>query len=280
MRACRVTCLPVGSDGRVDPDQLRDAITDAPCSSRVMAANNEVGVLQPIAEIGAIAHERGVADALRRGAGGRQGAVRRRGAAASISLSITAHKLYGPKGVGALYVRQAATRARSWRRMLDGGGHERGVRVRHAERPGDRRARKAAEMNAAEMPSDRAARRRCGIACYERLCARASRTSRLNGSLEHRLPHNLNVHFHGRLRRVAFSSASTTSRLVRVGVFLGHEEPPYVLMACGITDDLALSSIRFGLGRFTTEEEIDYAVEKVGAVIADLRRSEATAAGR
>ena len=253
------------------------AIADDTVLVSIMAANNEVGSIQPLAEIGAITRERGVL--LHTDAAQAAGKIPLDVKTLGVDLlSFTAHKMYGPEGRRCAVHPQACARG--------AGAHARGRRpgarrpLRHPERAGDRRARTCGgDQCRGAAGRDRAAERRCATACTRRLCRTLPGVG-LNGALERRLPHNLSVHFTGvagesillAIDDIALSSGSACSS--------GTIEPSYVLKACGITDDLALSSIRFGLGRFTTEEEIDYAVEKVGAVIADLRRSEATAAGR
>ena len=248
-----------------------------PCSSASWRLTTRSASIQPLAEIGAITRERGVL--LHTDAAQAAGKIPLDVKTLGVDLlSFTAHKMYGPKGVGALYIRKRARVALA--PMLEGGGQERGVRSGTLNVPGIVGLGCAAEVNAAELPVESACGcAGCGIASTRRLCRTLPGVG-LNGALEQRLPHNLSVHFTGvagesillAIDDIALSSGSACSS--------GTIEPSYVLKACGITDDLALSSIRFGLGRFTTEEEIDYAVEKVGAVIADLRRSEATAAGR
>ena len=274
--AVEVTRLGVDAGGLVDPAAVQAALRDDTVLVSVMAANNEVGSIQPLAEIGAITRERGVL--LHTDAAQAAGKIPLDVKTLGVDLlSFTAHKMYGPKGVGALYIRKRARVALA--PMLEGGGQERGVRSGTLNVPGIVGLGCAAEVNAAELPVESARLSGLRDRLYEGLCRTLPGVG-LNGALEQRLPHNLSVHFTGvagesillAIDDIALSSGSACSS--------GTIEPSYVLKACGITDDLALSSIRFGLGRFTTEEEIAYAVEKVGAVIADLRRSEATAAGR
>jgi cysteine desulfurase len=266
---CRVTCLPVDTAGRVDPDDVRRAIAVDTVLVSIMAANNEVGAIQPLAEIGAIARERGVL--LHSDAAQAAGKIPLDVKTLGVDLlSFTAHKMYGPKGVGALYIRRRARVALA--PILEGGGQERGLRSGTLNVPGIVGLGRAAEINAAELPVESARLGALRDRLYEALRTKVSGVG-LNGSLERRLPHNLSVHFTGvagesillAVDDIALSSGSACSS--------GTVEPSYVLKACGIEDDLALSSIRFGLGRFTTEEEIDYAVEKVSAVIEHLRGS-------
>jgi cysteine desulfurase len=266
---CRVTCLPVDTAGRVDPDDVRRAIAADTVLVSIMAANNEVGAIQPIAEIGAITRERGVL--LHSDAAQAAGKIPLDVKTLGVDLlSFTAHKMYGPKGVGALYIRRRARVALA--PILEGGGQERGLRSGTLNVPGIVGLGRAAEINAAELPAESVRLGALRDRLYEALRTKVSGVG-LNGSLERRLPHNLSVHFTGvagesillAVDDIALSSGSACSS--------GTVEPSYVLKACGIEDDLALSSIRFGLGRFTTEEEIDYAVEKVSAVIQHLRGS-------
>jgi cysteine desulfurase len=268
-----ITRLGVGADGRIDLDQLRDAVTERTVLVSVMAANNEIGVLQPIAEIGAIAHERGAlmhSDAVQA-----VGKVPFNVAELPVDLaSITAHKFYGPKGAGALYVRRGDARL-ELDPLLDGGGHERGLRSGTLNVTGIIGLGKACEIARAEMTSDRD---RIG-ALRDRLLARlraAVPDLHVNGSLEHRLPNNLNVSFPGisgesllvGIDDICVSAGSACSS--------GSEEPPYVLVALGLDPELARASLRFGLGRTTTEAEIDYASDKVATVVRQLRQAHST----
>ena len=266
---CRVTCLPVDSAGRVDPDDVRRAIADDTVLVSIMAANNEVGAVQPLAEIGAITTDRGVL--LHSDGAQAAGKIPVDVKALGVDLlSFTAHKMYGPKGVGALYIRRRARIALA--PILEGGGQERGLRSGTLNVPGIVGLGRAAEINRAELPSESARLKTLRDRLYQALCSNVPGVG-LNGSLDRRLPHNLSVHFTGvtsesillAIDDIALSSGSACAS--------GTVEPSYVLKACDIADDLALSSVRFGLGRFTTDEEIDYAVEKVGAVIRQLRRS-------
>jgi cysteine desulfurase len=271
-----VTYLPVGRDGRVDPDDLRRALRPDTILVSIMHANNEAGVLHPVEEIGRITRERGIAfhcDAVQA-----VGKVPFDVEAMNVDLaSLSAHKMYGPKGVGALYVRRKP-RVRLIAEQ-DGGGHERGYRSGTLNVPGivalGKACAVALDEMAAEAPRLLALRERLRRGLLERI-----ELVSVNGSLEHRLPGNLNVSFayvEGEALMMAVKDVAVSSGSACTSASL---EPSYVLRAMGVSDELAHSSIRFGLGRFTTEEEIDYAVEKVGAVISDLRRSEATAARR
>ncbi len=268
-----ITRLGVGSEGRIDLDQLREAVTERTVLVSVMAANNEIGVLQPLAEIGAIAHERGAlmhTDAVQA-----VGKVPFNVAELPVDLaSITAHKFYGPKGAGALYVRRGDARL-ELDPLIDGGGHERGLRSGTLNVTGIVGLGKACEIAKAEMTSDRD---RIG-ALRDRLLDRlraAVGGLHVNGSLEDRLPNNLNVSFQGisgesllvGIDDICVSAGSACSS--------GSEEPPYVLVALGLDPDLARASLRFGLGRTTTEAEIDYTSDKVASVVRQLRQIHST----
>jgi cysteine desulfurase len=274
---CHVTCLPVDGAGRVDPDDVRRAITGDTVLVSVMAANNEVGSIQPLPEIGAITRERGVllhADAAQ-AAGKIPLDVRALGVDL---LSFTAHKMYGPKGVGALYVRRRAGIGLD--PLLEGGGQERGMRSGTLNVPGIVGLGRAAEVNAAELPAESARVSALRDRLYEGLRQNLPGAG-LNGSFERRLPHNLSMHFAGVAGEAILVAVDDLALSSGSACASGSVEPSYVLKACGISDDLALSSIRFGLGRFTTAEEIDYAIQKVTSVIRQLRRAHASAhAGR
>jgi len=262
----RVTYLDVSPDGLVDPEDFRRALTRETILASVMAANNEIGVLQAIAEIGRICRERGVlfhTDAVQA-----VGKVPIDVVAMSIDLlSLSGHKLYGPKGVGALYVRRPAVTLVP---LIDGGGHERGMRSGTLNVPGIVGLGKACEIAIEEMPEEsqrlRALRDRLKDGILGRL-----EDVHVNGSLEHRLPHNLNLSFGGvdgeallvGLNDVALSLGSACMSATR--------EPSYVLKALGVPDDLAQSGVRFGLGRFNTGEEVDYVIRRVVETVTSLR---------
>jgi cysteine desulfurase len=265
---CRVTYLPVRQDGLVDLDMLRDAITDKTILISIMYANNEIGVLQPIREIGKIAKERGVlfhTDATQA-----VGKVPVNVLEDNIDLmSLSAHKMYGPKGVGALYVRRKNPRVQVTAQM-DGGGHERGMRSGTLNVPGIVGLGKAAELCQQEMPEES---RRLGYLrdkLKDKLLRELDEVY-INGSMEHRLPHNLNMSFayvEGESLLMGMNDVAVSSGSACTSATL---EPSYVLKALGAGDDLAHSSIRFGIGRFNTEEEIDYTAEKVVQVVRKLR---------
>jgi cysteine desulfurase len=264
----RVTYLPVGKDGLVDLDQLREAITDKTTLVTIMAANNEIGVLQPIDEIGAIAKQRGVlfhTDAVQA-----VGKVPFDVNASNVHLaSISAHKMYGPKGVGALYVRRRNPRV-LLTPISEGGGHERGMRSGTLNVPGIVGFGKAAELCRLEMAAEgvrmRALRDRLTQRLHEKLDALY-----INGSMEHRLPGSLNISFayvEGESLLMGINDVAVSSGSACTSASL---EPSYVLKALGTGDELAHSSIRFGLGRFNTEEEVDYVADKLAVVVSKLR---------
>jgi cysteine desulfurase len=263
-----VTYLPVRKDGLIDIDRLKDAITDRTTLISIMAANNEVGVVQPIAEIGRIARERGVlfhTDAVQAA-----GKIPFDVNAMNVDIaSLSAHKMYGPKGVGALYVRRRNPRV-LLTPVIDGGGHERGMRSGTLNVPGIAGLGKAAELCRLEMAAESA---RVG-ALRDRLNDALHRELDeifVNGSMEHRLPGNLNVSFayvEGESLLMGINDIAVSSGSACTSATL---EPSYVLKALGTGDDLAHSSIRFGLGRFNTEEEVDYVAAKVTSVVTRLR---------
>ncbi|HXG91166.1 MAG TPA: IscS subfamily cysteine desulfurase [Blastocatellia bacterium] len=267
-RGFKVTYLPVASDGLISPDDVKNAITDKTILVSVMLANNEIGVIQPIAEIGRVCKERGVlfhTDATQ-GIGKVPFNVNE----FNVDLvSISAHKMYGPKGVGALYVRRKNPRVQLTP-IIDGGGHERGMRSGTLNVTGIVGLGKACEIAKAEMgeESEKLLRLR------ERL-----RTGIMNeipevyvnGSLDRRLPGNLNVSFayvEGESLLMGINDIAVSSGSACTSASL---EPSYVLKALGVGEELAHSSIRFGLGRFNTEEEVDYTIGRVNEAVNRLR---------
>ncbi|HSM94124.1 MAG TPA: IscS subfamily cysteine desulfurase [Anaeromyxobacteraceae bacterium] len=262
-----VTVLPVERDGRLDPARLQAALRPDTVLVSVMHANNESGVLHPVEEIGRITRAAGVlfhCDAVQS-----LGKVPFDVEAANVDLvSLSAHKMYGPKGVGALYVRRKP-RARLVAQM-DGGGHERGHRSGTLNVPGIVGFGKAAELALAERDAE-ASRL---LALRERLrkgLEAGLDLVQVNGSLAHRLPGNLNMSFayvEGEALMMAIKDVAVSSGSACTSASL---EPSYVLRAMGVPDDMAHSSIRFGLGRFTTEEEVDYVVRLVVAKVKKLR---------
>jgi cysteine desulfurase len=264
----RVTYLPVQKDGRIDLDDLRAAITDKTILITIMAANNEIGVLQPIAEIGAIAKEKGIlfhTDAVQM-----VGKVPFSVTDLKVDLaSMSAHKIYGPKGVGALYVRRRNPRV-LLAEQISGGGHERGMRSGTLNVPGIVGLGKAAAIAQAEMATEGERLRLLRDRLNKKLHANLDELY-INGSMDFRLPHNLNVSFayvEGESLLMGINDVAVSSGSACTSASL---EPSYVLKALGAGDDLAHSSIRFGLGRWTTEEEVDYVVEKLTTVVRRLR---------
>ena len=264
----RVTYLPVQKDGRIDLDDLRRAIDDKTILVTIMAANNEIGVLQPIREIGALCHERGVlfhTDAVQSIGKAPFNVIQDNVDLASIS----AHKLYGPKGVGALYVRRKNPRVQLVA-QIDGGGHERGMRSGTLNVTGIVGLGKACELAGQEMAEETI-----------RLAAMRERLKQaimgqldevyINGSMEHRLPGNLNLSFayvEGESLLMGINDVAVSSGSACTSATL---EPSYVLKALGTGDDLAHSSIRFGIGRFNTEAEVDYVAKRVVETVQRLR---------
>lgn len=261
----KITYLPVRADGLIDLAQLQSAFTDRTILVSVMAANNEIGVLQPMEEIGRLCRERGVllhSDAVQA-----LGRIPVDVNAMNLDLaSLTAHKDYGPKGCGALYVRSAVRVAP----IIDGGGHEHGMRSGTLNVPGIAGFGKACEISFQEMPKESC--RIAGLRNRLRDKLQAELDGLLiNGSMEHRLPGNLNMSFlqvEGEalmtgLRDIAVSSGSACHS--------DKVEPSHVLKALGLSDDAAGSAIRFGVGRFNTEAEIDFAAARVVEAVKSLR---------
>ncbi len=265
---CEVTYLPVAKDGRIDLDDLRRAITPKTIVISIMHANNEIGVLQPIEEIGKIAKEKSVifhVDAAQ-SVGRIPIDVEKLGIDL---LAISAHKIYGPKGVGALYVRRKNPRV-ELSPLIDGGGHERGMRSGTLNVPGIVGLGKACELCEKEMTAENERLRILRDKLKDAILSRLDDTS-INGTMEDRLPNNLNLSFAGvegdallmGINDVAVSSGSACTSATL--------EPSYVLRALGVPEDLAHSSIRFGLGRFNTEEEVDYVAGRVVETVKRLR---------
>jgi len=263
-----VTYLPVGKDGRIDLDELRRAITPKTILITIMYANNEIGVIQPIEEIGKIAKEKGVffhSDGVQ--ACGKVPVDVQRD---NIDLlSISAHKMYGPKGVGALYVRRRNPRVQL-ASMIDGGGHERGMRSGTLNVPGIVGFGKAAELCQIEMPEESKRMRALRDRLKENLFAKLDEVY-INGSMIHRLPNNLNISFafvEGESLLMGINDVAVSSGSACTSATL---EPSYVLKALGVGEDLAHTSIRFGLGRFNTQEEVDYVAGRLVEVVTRLR---------
>ena len=262
----RVTVVPVGRDGLVDVADVAAAISERTALVSVMAANNEIGVLQPIKELAGAAHAKGAwfhTDAVQAA-----GKVPFDVEALGVDLaSITAHKIYGPKGVGALYVRRRGVRIAA---EIDGGGHERGMRSGTLNVPGIVGFGRAAEIAREEMASESA---RVG-ALRDRLLERLQATTdgmTVNGMMDARLPGNLNVSFDGIDGETLLLSLDDIA--VSSGAACTQAEPSHVLMALGHSKDRALASLRFGIGRGTTADEVDYAAAKVSDVVRRLRQT-------
>jgi cysteine desulfurase len=263
----RVTYLSVNSEGLISLADLEAAMTPQTILVSIMYGNNETGTIQPIREIAAIAHKYGalfMTDATQA-----VGKIPVDVIADGIDLmAFTAHKMYGPKGVGALYVRRKNPRVKVTAQM-DGGGHERGMRSGTLNVPGIVGLGKACELARLEMAAD-----------SERLSTLRDRLERelltleesyVNGSREHRLPHVTNISFkyvegEGLMMGVKDLAVSSGSACTSASL-----EPSYVLKALGLSDDLAHSSLRFGLSRFTTDEQIDYAINHVKEAVTKLR---------
>ncbi|MFO0807158.1 MAG: IscS subfamily cysteine desulfurase [Gemmataceae bacterium] len=264
----RVTYLPVDQFGRVDPKQVADAITDQTILVSIMVANNEIGTVQPIAEIGQVCKARGVlfhTDAVQ-GVGKVPVDVLSMGIDL---LSLTAHKIYGPKGIGALYVRKKDPRVRL-EAMMDGGGHERGMRSGTLPVQQIVGLGKACELANAELATEAPRLLRLRERLQESIMSRLPDVY-LNGHPIERLPGNLNLSFayvegEGLMMGIKDVAVSSGSACTSASL-----EPSYVLKALGVGDELAHSSIRFGLGRFTTEDEVDYTADLVVREVTRLR---------
>jgi len=264
----RVTYLPVRKDGLIELDQLRDAITDKTILVSIMYANNEIGIVQPVEEIGKIAKERGVlfhTDGVQ--------------AAGKIPvnvihdnidlLSLSGHKFYGPKGVGALYVRRRNPRVQVTA-QIDGGGHERGMRSGTLNVPGIVGLGAAAALAKADMAEESKRLQHLRDKLKDKILNNLDEVY-VNGTMERHLPHSLNLSFayvEGESLLMGINDIAVSSGSACTSATL---EPSYVLKALGAGDDLAHSSIRFGLGRFNTEEEVDYVADKVIDVVKKLR---------
>ena len=263
-----VTYLPIGRDGLIDLDALSAAITDRTVLVSVMAANNEIGVLQPLARIGALCRERGVL--FHTDAAQAFGKVPLDVEAMNLDLvSLTAHKIYGPKGVGALYVRRRNPRVRLAPQM-DGGGHEGGFRSGTLNVPGIVALGTISEIALTERDAEAERCRDLRERLRRGICEAVDGVH-LNGHPTERLPGSLSLSFEGiagdslliGLKDIALSAGSACSS--------GSPTPSYVLKALGQSDDLAYSVLRFGIGRFNTEAEIDYTVERVVTEVKRLR---------
>lgn len=263
-----VTYLPVAVNGLIDLTALEAAIKPTTILIAIMYANNEIGVVQPVKEIGAIAKKHGVlffSDAVQA-----VGKIPVDVNADGIDImAFTAHKMYGPKGIGALYVRRKNPRVKVTAQM-DGGGHERGMRSGTLNVPGIVGFGKACELARLEMAAD--AERLSKLRDKLEVALTQIDETYVNGTTEHRLPHVANISFKyvegeglmmGFNKTIALSSGSACTS--------ASLEPSYVLKALGLGDDLAHSSLRFGLGRFTTDEQIDFTIKAVTDTVLKLR---------
>jgi cysteine desulfurase len=265
----KVTFLPVDRDGRVSAEQLAAALTDKTILVSIMSANNEIGTLQPIAEIGKLCKQRGIlfhTDGVQA-----VGKVPVNVEAMGIDLlSLSGHKIYGPKGIGALYVRRKDPRVRL-DPLIDGGGHERGMRSGTLPVPLIVGLGAACEFCRKEMEGE--AKRLLGL--RERLQQRITSQLEdvyLNGHPTERLPGNLNLSFayvEGEALMMGIKDVAVSSGSACTSASL---EPSYVLKALGVGDELAHSSIRFGLGRFNTEQEVDFVADDVVRAVNHLRQ--------
>ena len=265
---CRVTYLPVNADGLIELEDLKRAMDDKTILVTIMFANNEIGVLQPVAEIGKLCRERGVlfhTDAVQA-----VGKVPVDVNAMNIDvLSLSAHKMYGPKGVGALYVRRRNPRVQI-AEQINGGGHERGMRSGTLNVTGIVGLGKACELCREEMPQEMERLRKLREHLKARLESKLDYIH-VNGSMEHRLPGNLNMSFvyvEGESLLMGINDVAVSSGSACTSATL---EPSYVLKALGLGDDVAHSSIRFGLGRFNTLAEVDYVADKLIDIVQKLR---------
>jgi len=264
----RVTYLPVQKDGLIDLDDLKRSMDDKTILVTIMFANNEIGVLQPVAEIGKLCRERGVifhTDATQA-----VGKVPVDVNKQNIDLaSISGHKMYGPKGVGALYVRRKNPRVQL-APIIDGGGHERGMRSGTLNVPGIVGLGKACAIAQEEMPQESCRLAGLRNRLRDRITGKLDEVY-INGSMEHRLPGSLNISFayvEGESLLMGINDIAVSSGSACTSATL---EPSYVLKALGTGDDLAHSSIRFGIGRFNTEAEVDYVADRVIETVERLR---------
>ncbi len=263
-----VTYLPVQEDGLISMDAMRAAMTEKTILVTIMFANNEIGVVQPVEEIGKLCHEKGVifhTDAVQA-----VGKIPVDVVKQNIDvLSLTAHKIYGPKGVGALYVRRRNPRVQITE-QINGGGHERGMRSGTLNVPGIVGLGRACDIAFNEMAAEAA--RQGELRDYLRQkFENALDYVHVNGNMDHHLPGNLNmsfVHVEGESLLMGINDIAVSSGSACTSATL---EPSYVLKALGLGDDVAHSSIRFGLGRFNNKAEVDYVSDKVITVVKHLR---------
>jgi len=261
---CRTIVLPVGRDGRLDLDVLRAALQPDTVLVSVMYANNETGVIQPVREIGAICRDRSVifhSDATQA-----FGKIPLNVETDHIDLmSVSAHKIYGPKGVGALYVRRRGPRLTA---QMDGGGHEGGLRSGTLNVPGIVGFGEACALCASEMETESARLAEWRDRLEAHLIAEGAT---VNGSREHRLPGSLNLRFHGVLAASLLTSLSGVALSTGSACSSAIPQPSHVLQALGLSTEEVLSSVRFGLGRFTTGEEMESAAGQIVQAVRKLR---------
>jgi cysteine desulfurase len=263
-----VTYLPVEKDGRINLDDLCRAITPKTILISIMYANNEIGAVQPVEEIGKIAKEKGIffhCDGVQ-AVGKIPVDMQKDGIDL---LSISAHKIYGPKGVGALYVRRKNPRVQL-SAIIDGGGHERGMRSGTLNVTGIVGLGKACELCMNEMQAETVKLRGFRDRLTKSIMSRLDETF-INGSMEHRLPHSINISFayvEGESLLMGINDIAVSSGSACTSATL---EPSYVLKALGVGEDLAHTSIRFGIGRFNTQEEVDYVADRVVETVTRLR---------
>jgi cysteine desulfurase len=264
----RITYLPVQADGLIDIEDLKRALDDQTILVSIMYANNEIGVIQPIQEIGKLCHEKGVlfhTDGVQA-----VGKIPVNVITDNIDImSLTAHKIYGPKGVGALYVRRRNPRVQI-SEQINGGGHERGMRSGTLNVPGIVGMGKACELCMEEMEAE--GKRLAELRDYlKNKLESALDYTQVNGTMEHHLPGNLNMSFvyvEGESLLMGINDIAVSSGSACTSATL---EPSFVLKALGLGDDVAHSSIRFGLGRFNTKAEVDYVSDKIIDVVQHLR---------
>jgi cysteine desulfurase len=264
----RVTYLPVQADGLIDIEDLKRAMDDKTILVSIMYANNEIGVIQPVQEIGKLCHEKGVlfhSDAVQA-----VGKIPVNVLTDNIDImSLTSHKIYGPKGVGALYVRRRNPRVQI-SEQINGGGHERGMRSGTLNVPGIVGMGMACEIAMNEMAAEAA--RQIELRDYlKNKLETALDYTQVNGNMDHHLPGNLNMSFiyvEGESLLMGINDIAVSSGSACTSATL---EPSYVLKALGLGDDVAHSSIRFGLGRFNTKAEVDYVSDKIIQVVQHLR---------
>ncbi len=265
----RVTYLPVQADGRVTAEQVVAALEPDTVLVSIMLANNEIGVVNPIEEITAAVKAKNKNILVHTDAVQGVGKIPFNVETSRVDLaSISAHKMYGPKGVGALWVRRKP-RVRI-DPIIDGGGHERGMRSGTLNVPLIVGFGAACELAGAEMGDEAARTSKLRDKLLHGLQSQLDETY-VNGSLEHRLPNNLNISFafvEGEAMMMALKDVAVSSGSACTSASL---EPSYVLRACGVGEELAHTSIRFGLGRFNTEEEVDYVIKLVVEKVKKLR---------